>query len=75
MTLAQLNEKYREEMVKQISVGHQFDATVKLYDAAAMMNNAVLMEQYREQLHSLLDVKLDTTNSLMQLTQRIIRMG
>ena len=73
MTPAQLNERYREELVKQLSVGHQIDATVKLYEAAAMMNNKVLMEQYREQLHNLVDVKLDTTNSLMELTRQMVR--
>lgn len=73
MNHAQLLELIRDETIKQVSIQHQFEATLKLYDAACMVHNRTLLEQYRDQLHSLLDLKLDTTNSIMELTRRMIR--
>jgi hypothetical protein len=73
VTPAQVNEKLQQELIKQVSIQHQFDAIMKLYEAATMMNNTVLMEQYREQLHSLLDIKLDTCNAIMELTRQLIK--
>lgn len=68
-----LNARLQEEVIKQVSIQHQFEAVLKLYDAATMMNNKPLMEQHRENLHSLLDLKLDTTNTVMELTRQLIR--
>lgn len=51
---------------------HQRDAIRKLYDAASMMNNNVLTDTYRRQLHDLLDVQLDNSSSLMQITRSLI---
>jgi hypothetical protein len=73
VTPSQLNAKLQEELIRQAAVHHQYEALVKLYEAAAMMNNTVLMEQYREQLHNLLDLKLDSCNSISELTRQLIR--
>ena len=48
MTLHELNAKIQEATIKQIAVQHQFDAILKLYEAATMMDSRPLMEQYRD---------------------------
>lgn len=75
MSLHELNQRMQEATIKQIAVSHQSDAIVKLYEAAAMMNNTVLMEQHRDNLHSLLDLKLDTVNEIMELSRQLIRLA
>lgn len=64
--------RMRELQIQAVAISHQRDALVKLYDAAAMMNNGTLAEGYRQQLHDLLDVQLDNTSSLMQVTRTLI---
>jgi ABC-type dipeptide/oligopeptide/nickel transport system ATPase subunit len=64
--------KMRELQIQSVAISHQRDAIIKLYDAAAMMNNTSLAERYRGELHDLLDVQLDTTSSLMQITRSLI---
>lgn len=73
MNQSQLTGMLREETIKQVSIQHQFEAIIKLHEAATMMSNKTLMEQYREQLHSLLDLKLDTANTIAALTRQLIR--
>jgi DNA-directed RNA polymerase sigma subunit (sigma70/sigma32) len=75
MSLHELNQKMQEATIKQIAVSHQSEAIAKLYEAATMMNNGPLMEQYRDQLHTLLDVKLDTVNEIMELSRQLIRLA
>lgn len=75
MSLHDLNARMQEATIKQIAVQHQTEAIIKLYEAATMMNNTVLMEQYRDQLHTLLDVKLDTVNDIMELSRQLIRLA
>ena len=75
MTLHELNAKIQEATIKQIAVQHQFDAILKLYEAATMMDSRPLMEQYRDQLHSLLDLKLDTVNEIMTFSRQLIRLA
>lgn len=72
MTRAELQAKLREEVVKQMAMQHQRDALHKLYDAAAMMNNQPLSERYREELHNLLDLQLDTVMSISVLSRQMI---
>ncbi len=72
MSLPQLTAQLREETIKGVSIQHQFDALVKLYEAAAIIPNNLLMEQYRDQLHSLLDLRLDTANTIYEITRRMV---
>ena len=67
-----LMKQMRELQIQSVAISHQRDAIIKLYDAAAMMNNTMLAEGYRQQLHDLLDVQLDNTSSLMQITRTLI---
>lgn len=73
MNREQLNKTIKDEIIKQASMQHQFDAVMKLYDAASMMPNPQLMEQQRNNLHALLDERLDLQGSIMELTRRLIR--
>jgi hypothetical protein len=71
MTRAQLQARLREEVVKQMAMSHQLDATRKLHEAAAMMANNPLCESYREQIHNLIDLQLDTTMAIAVLTRQM----
>lgn len=71
MNLPELQQKLREETIKGVSIQHQFEGILKLYEAAVIMNNYALMEVYRQQAHDLLDVKLDTCNSIGRLAHQM----
>lgn len=64
--------RMRELQIQAVAITHQRDALHKLYDAATTVNNGKLAEGYRQQLHDLLDVQLDNTASLMQVTRTLI---
>lgn len=67
-----LMKRMRDAQIQAVAIEHQRDAIRKLYDAATMMNNGTLAEGYRQQLHDLLDVQLDNSSSLMQITRSLI---
>jgi hypothetical protein len=73
MTPAQLTTQLQQETIKQVSIQHQYEAIMKLYEAATMMDNRPLMVQYRMQLHDLLDLKLDVCHSISELSRQLIR--
>jgi ABC-type branched-subunit amino acid transport system ATPase component len=64
--------RMRELQIQAVAIEHQREAIRKLYDAASMMNNGKLAEGYRQQLHDLLDVQLDNSSSLSQVTRSLI---
>jgi hypothetical protein len=68
----QLMDMLRELQIRTVAMEHQRDAIRKLYDSAAMMNNTPLVDSYRQQMHDLLDLQLDTASGLMQITRSII---
>lgn len=72
MTREQVQAKLKEEIVKQVAMGHQMEATRKLHEAAAIMANNPLCEMYREQMHNLLDLQLDTLMSISLLTRQLV---
>lgn len=67
-----LLKQMRELQIQAVAIEHQREAIRKLYDAATMMNNGKLAEGYRQQMHDLLDVQLDNSSSLMQITRSLI---
>jgi hypothetical protein len=64
--------RMRELQIQAVAMEHQREAIRKLYDAASMVNNTGLAAGYRQQLHDLLDIQLDNTSSLMQVTRTLI---
>lgn len=70
MNSDELQQRLKGEVMRQVSMQHQFDALRKLYDSVCIVNNSVMMETYRTQLHDLLDLQLDTQNAIMELTRR-----
>jgi hypothetical protein len=73
--IEELQAEVRKHLIHQSSMDYQFKALRGLYDAASMVPHAHLMEQYRQQLHDLLDVQLDTQNTIMELSRRMIAEG
>lgn len=69
---AQINAQLRECLVKQLAIRQQSEALVRLYDAASTMNNSALCDTYRQQLHDLLDLTLDTIDEVCLLTRQLI---
>lgn len=65
-------QQLRDDQIKLISIEHQKDGIVKLFDAAAVMANGALAELYRQQLHDLLDIQLDTKISTFSLTRKLL---
>jgi len=73
MTKDQINEQLHDTMTRQLACGHQTEALTKLFEAAALIGNKDLMNKYREELHNLLDIKLDNCNSIMILTKKLVQ--
>jgi len=67
-----IEQKLRDALVKQVAVQHQMDGLRKLHDAAMVMDNRSLVAVYRQQMHDLLDLQLDTQSEICSLTRNIV---
>lgn len=69
----QANQNLNDALIRQVAAKQQFEALCKLYEAAAITNNGAQLEQYREQLHTVLDCQLDICNEIMHHTRLFVR--
>jgi hypothetical protein len=69
---AELEQKLRDALVKGVAVQHQMDGLRKLHDAAMVMQNNELAMTYRQQMHDLLDIQLDTQSEVTSLTRSLV---
>lgn len=72
MNRDQVMKRLQDEQMKLVGLGHQYDGTKKLFDAAAMQNDGAKCDELRFQLHTLLDMQLDLVASSMLLTRAFI---
>jgi hypothetical protein len=66
--------KLRELAVQHVTLDMRMKGIRNLYEASALNSNAALMEQFRRELHDLLDLQLDVVNSQMVHTHQLIRL-
>jgi len=71
MTRDDLQKKIRAEIINQVGIEAQMEGTRKFYDAAVLVGNNDLAQRYRDNLHTLLDAKLDSSASVMLLTRQM----
>lgn len=72
MQRSEVEQKLRDALVKQVAIQHQMDGLRKLHDAAMVMGNNLLVATYRQQMHDLLDLQLDTQSEICSLTRNIV---
>jgi hypothetical protein len=71
MTRDELQKRIRAEIINQVGIETQMEGTRKFHDAAVLVGNNSLAQNYRDNLHTLLDAKLDSAASVMLLTRQL----
>lgn len=66
-----VERRMSELMLQQVACDHQMQGLRRLHDSAVIVGNADLANQYREQLHAVLDTLLDAANSNMVLARQL----
>jgi hypothetical protein len=69
----ELQQQQRVATVKLTGATIQMEATAKLYDASTFIGDNVEADKLRQQLHALLDAKLDHSARIMQLARDIMQ--
>lgn len=75
MTRADLQKKIRAEVINQVGIETQMEGMRKFYDAAVLVGNNAAAQSYRDNLHTLLDAKLDSSASVMLLTRQMTELS
>ncbi len=70
--MSDANLKMKEAFMKGAAAATQFEGTMKLYEAAVVMQDKANIERYRDELHSLLDMRLDAVQDVGLLTRQQI---
>lgn len=72
MSNEQLLQRLKDEQLKLVRLGHQYDGLKKMFDAAALDSNGAECDDIRFKLHTLLDAQLDSVALSMVLTRQLI---
>lgn len=60
-----------KQTVANATTIHRYEGVKRLFDAACMCGETDLQDQYRSELHSLLDLMLDGSSSITVLTKKL----
>lgn len=71
MKRADLQARMREEIIRQMALEHQMEGARKMYDAALLMSDQAGAQMHRDNLHTLLDCKLDSAASVQLLVRQL----
>ena len=72
MNRDQIMQRLKDEQMKLVGLAHQYDGIKKLFDGAASQNDGLKCDEYRFQLHNILDMQLDLVASTMLLTRAFL---
>lgn len=59
MDTKKIEEHIRSSSFERVALDYQIEGVTKLFESAAVQGNNTMMEQFRQQLHELMDRKLD----------------
>lgn len=62
MTPEQAQAKVKEEALRSVGLHAQMEGYIKLYESSVMARNEHLVAKYREDLHTMLDLRLDSVS-------------
>lgn len=66
MDAKSLMEKVKELQLRRTAMDRQTEGIKKLYESALILGNSKLTDDYRQQLHFILDSELDCTAEIVQ---------
>jgi hypothetical protein len=69
-----LQAECRQANLLLAGVVMRMDATQKIHDSAAFLGNGAECDKLRQELHELLDQRLDHNARVMQLTRRMMEL-
>lgn len=72
MKRVDIQKKINEECIRQVVLDSQMEGTRKLHDAALLLGDNGAAQVFRENMHTLLDAKLDGASSVMVLTRQLV---
>lgn len=71
---AKIQQECKAASMKLAAVVMRIDATQKLFDSAAFMGLGQEADKFRQELHALLDERLDHNARVMQLTRQLMEL-
>lgn len=72
MKRADIQKRINAECIKQVAIDSQMEGTRKLHDSALLLGDNSAAQVFRENLHTLLDAKLDAAAGVMVLTRQLV---
>lgn len=74
LTKEQINKAMQDEIMRMTATSYRYEGAKKQYDAACLMADNTLADTLRFQLHSLLDITLDSVGIQMALTRKLLEL-
>lgn len=74
LTKEQINKAMQDEIMRMTATSYRYEGVKKQFDAACLMGDNSLSDALRFQLHSLLDITLDSVGTQMALTRKLLEL-
>lgn len=74
LTKGQINKAMQDEIMRMTATSYRYEGVKKQFDAACLMGDNNLSDTLRFQLHSLLDITLDSVGTQMALTRKLLEL-